>query len=160
MKMILDDRIELSMNATLKIPADHWSPSNRSAEIKNLADALAHLGEIGWLRVEPLHPAGAGIPQSHCPVCGWIHDPGFTQIDTGQLRNIVLNGRLPQIVALVHRAHEQGRGGLGIKDDELQKTCGGYRHPCKAFDDLKHRHHYKILFDTRQRGLLSLRRNQ
>jgi len=80
------------------------------------------------------------------------------QIDTGQPVNIVLNGRLPQIVATVHRAHEQGHAGLDIKDAELQKSCGGYHHPCKAFNDLKHRHDYKTLFDTRQRGRLSLRR--
>jgi len=101
MKMINEGRIELSVNAALTIPADLWLPGHRGAKIKKLADALAQCGEIGWLRVESLNPAGqasqlstlnpepaCGHPQSRCPICGWIHDAAFTQINTGQTGNI------------------------------------------------------------------------
>ena len=42
----------LSVNATLKIPAEHWRPKNQSAESKRVADALAQLGEVSDLKVE------------------------------------------------------------------------------------------------------------
>ena len=69
----------------------------------------------------------------------------------------MLRGILPEIVALVHEAHEKGLPALSTKDDKLIEVCGGYKHPCKAFDDLRHRNDYKILFDTRKRGFISLR---
>ena len=91
-----------------------------------------------------------------CPVCCWIHDAGFTQIRVNQDGVITLGGILPDIVALVHCAHEKGLAGLSTKDDELLKICGGYRNPCKAFDDLNHRNDYKTLFETHKRGFISL----
>ena len=151
------ESVILSVNSTLKIPVDHWRPENRSAEIKKLADALAQIGEVDGLKVESAQTVGGAHLQDVCPVCGWIHDAGFTQIKTNQDAVILLGGILPDIVALVHRAHEKGFTGLSTKDEQLLKICAGYRHPCKAFDDLKHRDDYKKLFDTRKRGFISLR---
>ena len=92
-----------------------------------------------------------------CPVCGWIHDAGLTQIKIAGADPISLSGLLPDIVRLVHRAHEKGLAGVSTKDDTLVKICGGYKHPCKAFDDLNQRAAYKLLFDTSRRGFISLR---
>ena len=93
-----------------------------------------------------------------CPVCGWIHDVGFTQIIPDAGEPIFLRGVLPEIVRLVHAAHERGEPALFVKNQKLIDCVGGYRHPCKAFDDLKHRTDYKRLFDTRRRGFIALRR--
>jgi hypothetical protein len=62
--MINQDRIELSVNANLTIPTDRWSPDNRGAEIKKLADALTQRGEIVWLRVASLNPRRRQFPQA------------------------------------------------------------------------------------------------
>jgi len=70
---------------------------------------------------------------------------------------LLLGGVLPEIVRLVHQAHEQGFPALSTKAEALVKACGGYRHPCKAFDDLKQRAAYQQLFDTRRRGFIALR---
>lgn len=148
----------LSVNSTLKIPVEHWQPENRSAEIKRVADALAQIGEVNGLCVESGKSLAAAPPLGACPVCGWIHDARFTQINTGQDGVITLGGVLPDIVALVHAAHDRGLSGLSTKDDGLVAACGGYKHPCKAFDDLNHRRDYQVLFDTRKRGFISLRR--
>jgi hypothetical protein len=151
------ESVILTVNSTLKIPVEHWRPENRSAEIKKVADALALLGEVEGLKIEDPKSTGNRVHHAVCPVCGWIHDAGFTQIKIGDGAVITLGGILPDIVALVHRAHANALMGLSTKDEELIKACGGYRHPCKAFDDLKHRNDYKRLFDTRKRGFLSLR---
>lgn len=151
------ESVILSVNSTLKIPVEHWQPENRSAEIKKLADALAQIGEVDGLKVESTKSLDDAHRQVVCRVCGWIHDAGFTQLKTNQDKIITLSGKLPDIVALVHHAHEKGFPALSTKDDELVKICGGYGNPCKAFDDLKHRDEYKILFDTRKRGFISLR---
>jgi len=151
------ESVILSVNSTLKIPVDHWQPENRSAEIKKVADALAQIGELAQLNVESTKSIDDAHRQAVCPVCSWVHDAGFTQIKTNQEQVITLGGILPDIVALVHRAHEKGLAGLSTKDDKLLEICGGYGNPCKAFDDLKHRNDYKILFDTRKRGFISLR---
>ncbi|MGO8682115.1 MAG: hypothetical protein ACLPYZ_00740 [Limisphaerales bacterium] len=147
----------LSVNSTLKIPLEHWQPENRSAEIKKVADALAQIGELGGLKVESTKSISDIHHQDVCPVCGWVHDAGFTQIKTNQDEVITLGGILPDIVALIHRTHEKGLPALSTKDDKLLKICGGYGNPCKTFDDLKHRNDYKNLFDTRKRGFISLR---
>jgi hypothetical protein len=151
------ESLVLSVNATLKIPVEHWRPENRAAEIKKVADALAQIGEVDGLSVKPGMSYGAPPHPDACQVCGWVHDPGFTQIKTNHDETIVLGGRLPEIVALVHHAHERGLAGLSTKDEALHKVCAGYRHPCKAFADLNHRRDYQTLFDTRKRGFLSLR---
>jgi hypothetical protein len=151
------ESVILSVNSTLKIPVEHWQPENRSAEIKKVADALAQIGELAQLNVESTKSIDDAHRQVVCPVCGWIHDAGFTQIKTNQDEVITLGGILPDIVALVHHAHDKGLAALSTKDDKLLKICGGYGNPCKAFDDLKHRNDYKSLFDTRKRGFISLR---
>ena len=151
------ESVILSVNSTLKIPVDHWRPENRSAEIKKLADALAQIGELAQLNVESAKSIADVHRQAVCPVCGWMHDAGFTQIKASQDEVITLGGLLPDIVALVHRAHEKGFTGVSTKDEQLLKICAGYRHPCKAFDDLKRRDEYQRLFDTRKRGFISLR---
>jgi hypothetical protein len=151
------ESVILSVNSTLKIPVDHWQPENRSAEIKKVADALAQIGEVDGLKVESAKNIADTRCQVACPVCGWIHDAGFTQIKASQDEVITLGGILPDIVALIHAAHENGFPALSTKDDKLLKVCGGYGNPCKAFDDLKHRNDYKSLFDTRKRGFISLR---
>lgn len=151
------ESVILSVNSTLKIPVAHWRPENRSAEIKKLADALAQIGEVDGLKVESTRGIGDIRQQDACPVCGWIHDAGFTQIKTVPDEVITLGGILPDIVALIHRAHEKGFPALSTKDEKLLEVCGGYGNPCKAFDDLKHRDDYKKLFDTRKRGFISLR---
>jgi hypothetical protein len=151
------ESVILSVNSTLKIPIEHWRPENRSAEIKKLADALALLGEVEDFQVRPTKNIAANQAQAVCDVCGWVHDTGFTQIKTDQSDVITLGGILPDIVALVHKAHANGFQALSSKDEKLVKLCGGYKHPCKVFDDLKHREDYKKLFDTRKRGFISLR---
>lgn len=94
---------------------------------------------------------------SACSTCGWRHDAGFTQIQIPGHEVVSLAGVLPGIVRLVHDAHEKGFPGLSTKDDALLEACGGYRNPCKAFDDLKRRREYQLLFDTRRRGFIALR---
>jgi hypothetical protein len=152
-----EDSVILSVNSKLKVPAEHWQPENRSAEIKKVADALAQIGEVDGLDVESAKGIDDAKPQEICPVCSWVHDAGFTQIKANQEGVVTLGGVLPDIVALVHKAHEKGLSGLSTKDDNLLKVCGGYGNPCKAFDDLNHRDDYKVLFDTRKRGFISLR---
>ena len=152
-----EESVILSVNARLKVPANWWRPENRSAAIKQIADAHSVAGELIGISVQA---AGSGIEKhghDACPVCGWIHDTGFTQIKIGGFEAVSLSGLLPDIVRLVHQAHEKGFAGVSTKDGDLLKTCGGYRHPCKAFDDLKRRREYKLLFDTRKRGFISLR---
>ena len=156
-KTEIQESVILSVNSTLKIPAVHWRPENRSAEMKKVADALALLGEVEEFQIKPTRNFPAIQDQSVCGVCGWVHDTGFTQIKTDQGVVIQLGGILPDIVALVHRAHAKGLRGLSTKDEQLLKTCRGYRHPSKAFDDLKHRNDYQLLFNTRKRGFISLR---
>jgi hypothetical protein len=145
------ESVILSVNSTLKIPVEHWRPENRSTEIKKVADALAQVGEVDGLEVKSTRSIG-----NACPICGSVHDAGFTQIKPTQGEVIALGGILPDIVAVVHRAHEKGLTGLSSKNEELLKICAGYKHPCKAFDDLKCRDGYKKLFDTRKRGFISL----
>ena len=151
------ESVILSVNSTLKIPLEHWQPENRSAEIEKVAHALAQIGELAQLNVQSTKSMYDAHRQVVCPVCGWIHDAGFAQIKVAQHEVILLTGVLPEIVAVVHHAHEKGFPALSTKDDELLKICRGYGNPCKAFDDLRHRDDYKILFDTRKRGFISLR---
>lgn len=151
------ESVILSVNSTLKIPVEHWRPENQGAEIKKLADALAQIGELKDFKVESARNISEIHDQNACAVCGWIHDAGFTQIKPAHDSTIMLPGVLPEIVAVVHRSHEKGFPALSTKDDELLRICGGYRNPCKAFDDLNHRDDYKDLFDTRKRGFISLR---
>lgn len=117
-----------------------------------IAELLRIVGKIGQIEEIKF----ASIPNI-CGVCGWFHDVGFNQIILGDAQVVSLKGILPEIVAVVHRAHEKGSLGLSVKDPELIKAYGGYGHPCKAFDDLKHREDYKKLFDTSRRGRISLR---
>ncbi len=147
----------LSVNSQIKVPANCWSPEHRSATIKQIADLQSLAGELQDFRVHAIDSAGAQLGQPPCQVCGWIHDKGFAQIRINERDIITLRGILPDIVTLVHRAHEKGFRALSTKDDELAKVCGGYGNPCKAFDDLKHREDYKRLFDTSRRGFISIR---
>ncbi len=151
------ESVILSVNSTLKIPVDHWHPENRSTTMKKVMDALAKIGEVDGIEINPTPSTANPNRQAGCPVCGWIHDAGFTQIRTSQDEIITLGGILPDIVTLVHQAHAKGLPSMSTKDAGLVKVCGGYTHPCKAFDDLKHRDDYKRLFDTRKRGFISLR---
>lgn len=149
--------LAVSVSARLLVPARLWRIGNQTAKIRKL---VAHLAGGGCLTEFKVAVADSLATERHlnpCPVCRWIHDDGFTQIKTSQDEAITLGGILPDIVALVHQAHEQGFNALSTKDDKLLEICGGYNHPCKAFDDLKHRNDYKCLFDTRKRGFISLR---
>lgn len=152
-----EDSIILSVNAKIKIPAEWWRPENRGAAIKHITDLQSQAGDLIGITVERAERSCVGPTKEVCPVCGWIHDRVFTQIKTDSGEAISLGGVLPDIVRSVHRAHENGFTGLSTKDDALLKVCGGYRHPCKAFDDLKCRDEYKRLFETRKRGFISLR---
>ena len=148
-----EDSVILTVNSQIKVPAAAWRPENRSATIKSMADALPPGWELEQIQVGPTQKREAGA----CPTCGWIHDATLTAIRIGDGEAVTLGGILPDIVRLVHEAHAKGLPALSTKDDELLKTCGGYGNPCKAFDDLKHRHEYKLLFDTRRRGFIALR---
>jgi hypothetical protein len=152
-----EDSIILSVNAQLKVPPNWWRPENRSAEITKITDGLSQAGELEKIDVGTAASGPEKRDDDTCRVCGWIHDPGFTQIKMDDSEAISLGGRLPEIFGLVHKAHEKGPTALSTKDEALVKTCGGYRNPCKAFDDLKHRNEYHRLFDTRSRGFISLR---
>ncbi len=147
----------LSVSATLIVPAQRWRLGNQSAEIKRLADRLAQCGCLEEFKVHVVEAAAARRDKSVCTVCGWVHDTGLTQIRLECGTVVRLHGVLPRIVSLVHQAHEMRLDGLSTKDDTLLELCAGYRHPCKAFDDLKHRGDYKLLFDTHRRGFISLR---
>jgi hypothetical protein len=68
-----------------------------------------------------------------------------------------LAGVLPDIVACVHKALARGHPRLSTKDETLQRICGGYHSPSKAFHDLRQSPAYRALFDTSRRGFLSLR---
>ncbi len=115
---------------------------------------IQKIGEITQISLEP--PLNLHFSKKYCSVCRWIHDAAFTQIKVSRDKVISLGGVLPDIVAAVHRAHENGLPALSTKDAELLRILGSYRHPSKAFDDLKHRDDYKILF-IRRRGFISLR---
>jgi hypothetical protein len=143
----------IRVSATLRLPV----PENRNVVLKRIAENLARVGELqqfnfGVESTETVFAQNAPI----CPICGWTHDSGFTQMRYGS-DFVLLSGILPDIVAVVHRAHEKGFPALSTKDDELLKICGGYGNPCKAFDDLRHRDDYKALFETGKRGFISLR---
>ncbi len=151
------ESVILSVNAQLKVPAEWWRPENRSALLKGILDAQAQAGEVVGISVQPAGSPPAIPPPAACAVCGWQHDAGFTQVRLDEVEVVCLRGVLPDIVALVHRAHENGFPSLSTKDEKLLRVCGGYRHPCKAFDDLKQQVAYKQLFDTSRRGFISLR---
>jgi hypothetical protein len=118
---------------------------------------LAGAGEVEKIEVAHASSGAGKSGKDACTVCGWIHDAGFSQIRIEEEDVILLRGVLSEIVRLVHQAHEKGLSGLSSKDVALISLCDGYRHPCKAFDDLKHREEYKRLFDTSRRGFISLR---
>lgn len=122
-------------------------PNDVIRELLRVAEKIGQITEVRF-----------ALDPNTCRVCGWLHDAGFNQIILGEGQVISLKGVLPEIVAVVHRAHEKGSLGLSVKDPELIKAYGGYGHPCKAFDDLKHREDYKKLFDTSHRGRISLRK--
>lgn len=145
----------LSVNSQLKVPESWWRPENRTATMKFIADAQGQVGEMVGFGVQEASFAGKQLTQT-CRTCGWVHDAGFTQLRVGD-DEISLGGLLPDIVQLVHRAHEKGLAGMNTKDEQLVKLCGGYRNPCKAFDDLGRRAEYKLIFDTRKRGFIALR---
>lgn len=151
------DSIILTINSKIRIPAGAWHPENRGASIKRIAELQSQVGDLMGISVQLADGGQDGSKSESCPVCGWNHDRGFTQIKIGNLKPICLGGILPEIVRLVHGMHEKGFAGLSTKDDELLKACAGYRNPCKAFDDLNRRHQYKQLFDTSRRGFISLR---
>jgi hypothetical protein len=151
------DSVILSVNSQIKVPASCWHPEHRSATIKQIADLQSAAGELQDLRV---HAADSGTPQltqPACLVCGWMHDAEFTQMAQDGAAAISLSGVLPDIVRVVHKAHERGFERLSTKDGELLRLCGGYRHPCMAFGDLKRSADYKRLFDTSRHGFVSLR---
>jgi hypothetical protein len=156
-KAEVEESVILSVNSQLKVPASCWKPENRGETIKQIAEQFSLTGNLESLSVQPAGAAAMQIPPATCPVCGWVHDAGFTQIKPIGVAAITLSGVLPNIVRLVHQAHEKGLNGLSTKDEILSRTCGGYRNPCKAFDDLNQRAAYQLLFDTRRRGFISLR---
>jgi hypothetical protein len=147
----------ISVNSKIRIPAELWRPENRAAALKRIEDIQWQAGPVVGFSVVAAEDLLPGEKSLTCPTCGWIHDPGFTQIIIQPERVIMLAGILTQIVDLVHREHEKGFRALSSKNEQLVGLCAGYRHPCKAFDDLKHRIDYKTLFDTRKRGFISLR---
>jgi len=103
------------------------------------------------------HPERGQPGGNLCAACGLRHDPSLCQIILPSGQTITLAGVLPDIVRCIHRAHEKGFACLSTKDEELLKTCGGYGHPCKAFDDLGKSAAYKALFDTSRRGFVAFR---
>lgn len=152
-----EESVILSVNSQLKVPADCWKPENRSATIKQIADLQSAAGELQGFSVELAGLLGRQQLTGSCGVCGWVHDQAFTQMVRTGAGPITLSGILPDIVRLVHQAHEKGLAGLSTKDETLVRICGGYRHPCKAFDNLKQSTSYKLIFDTRRRGSISIR---
>jgi len=105
-----------------------------------------------------LHPSAFSLSPP-CPTCGLIHGSQFTSILIPAAKPIpvTLSGVLPDIVACVHKAQAQGHARLSTKDETLQRICGGYRSPSKAFHDLRQSAAYRALFDTSRRGFISLR---
>jgi hypothetical protein len=139
----------IHLSATLRLPASSWRTGIRGATNKKNANAFLQLLEIN---VSSGYP-GVIKEKSH----PWIYNAGFSQIRIENGDWILLSGILPRIVRVVHLVHESGFAGLSTKDDELLEICDGYRHPCKAFDDLQRRGEYRRLFDTRRRGLIPMR---
>lgn len=134
-----------SIAMKLVLDQSHFHSQNEA--IAQLVKIVGNLGQITEIRLTPVV----------CRTCGWIHDPAFHQIKANGREIYLLGGVLSEIVAAVHHAHAIGRKGLNTKDEELVKICGGYKNPCKAFEDKKHRDDYKTLFFTRKRGFISLR---
>jgi hypothetical protein len=146
----------ISIVATVLVPVAVWRPGTTGELIKRLTDGFSRIGEVESLTV---HNAAGRTRQEHgtCSICGWEHDDGFARWITDHENALVLRGAAADIARLVHEAHERGLCGLSTKEERLARACGGYRHPCKAFDDLKLRAEYKRLFDTSRRGFISLR---
>jgi hypothetical protein len=142
---------------TLKVWVDKSRFQSQNDAILQTVRIVEKIGQIAEIN---LGPVKGFVARNECAVCGWIHDASFTEIKIQPYEVMFFGGILPDIIALVHRALERGLLALSTKDAGLLKACGGYRHPCKAFDDLKRRDHYKILFDTRRRGFISLRRGR
>lgn len=140
----------LKISATLAVPSPCANYDSAQANIMHLLRSLAEEGVITEFKLE------APGPES-CPVCGWEHDRQFRHIRrSGTPDWITLRGAACRIFSTVHAAHERGLAALSTKDDALEQACGGYRHPCKVFDDLGLRAEYKRLFDTRRRGYIAL----
>ena len=151
-----EESVILTVNAQLKVPASHWKPESMGDTMKAITDALSRGGELAQIHVQA--EGGTKIGQNHsCPVCGYTHDRGFTQILVPGHDPMTIAGVLPDIFRCVHTAHEKGLARLSTKDDELLGRCGGYGHPSKAFHDLRQSAAYKILFDTSRRGFIALR---
>ena len=142
----------LAVTLKLRVTLPAFQSSNEV--IQQIISRTGKYAEIAEIKVDEAGKALSGADR--CQVCCWIHDDAFTQMKGCQGEVILLGGVLPDIVAAVHRAHEKGLAALSTKDRELQKICGSYKHPCKAFDDLNHRDAYKYLFN-RRRGFISLR---
>ena len=145
----------ISIHASILLSSRARKLETRSRDIRRLIDGFALEGCLLEFRLETNERTSAG-KTNECPVCGRVHDTGFTQFAVAE-SCFSLSGVLPGIVRLVHQAHEKGFSALSTKEDALVKICGGYGNPGKAFDDLNRRREYKLLFDTRRRGFISLR---
>ena len=149
-----EDSIILSVISKIKVSTESWLAGPEKV-MKNIVQAHAAIGDVVEFQVKEMDPPDSN--PNGCKVCGWIHDSGFTRIKIPGQDVISLAGILPEIVSLVHRTLENGLASLSTKDNDLLAICGGYRNPCKAFDDLKRRDAYKLIFDTRRRGFIALR---
>lgn len=88
-----------------------------------------------------------------CAICSWSHDDKFTLIHIPGKAPIRLDGILSDIVAQVHRAHEECSAPMLTKN----VACGGYGKPSKAFYDLGRSESREAIFDTSKRGYIALR---
>ncbi len=147
--------IVLCINSRIEVTAKQWNV-DQGKIIKQIGDFKTSIGRLVGLNINVESDFTPRLERKLCHICGWFHEPGFAQIKSPGHDTISLAGVLPEIVSLVHHAHEKGFPALSTKDEELLNLCGGYRNPCKAFHDLKHPDDYKKLFNTRRRGFIAL----
>ena len=82
----------------------------------------------------------------------------MTRPDPNGFRHSTLDTRpSPPASHVSPQPSAQGHARLSTKDDTLQRICGGYHSPSKAFHDLRQNPDYRTLFDTSRRGFISLR---
>src|SRR5580692_4711653 len=100
--------LTVSLSAQFSIPARKWKPENQTLEISKLVDSLAQTGRMTDFGITAKKQPDVKETANTCKVCGWEHDAKFLRLKMDGHKPIVLRGVLPEILAVVHSAHERG----------------------------------------------------